>query len=120
MNDLNPFKYSLSELKAAIIAGIYLVFAILMLHYAVPIGLESACVALVGPAFALIQVFTTTEHSPMDLQKALEALRGAAITLIGFYVAVPDSTNEQLTVVIVGIVAAIGIAWSRRGVVSRT
>lgn len=116
---LNPFKYSLSELKAAIIAGLYLVFAIIVLLGTVPVGLEAAAVALVGPVFMVIQVFTATEHSPMDLQKALEALKGAAVTFIGFFIAVPGSTNEHLSILIVGIVAFVGVVWARKGVVSQ-
>jgi hypothetical protein len=117
---MNPFDYSLKEVSAAIIAGLYLLFAIAILVFAVPIGLEAATVALVGPTFTVIAVFTSTEHSPMDLQKALEALKGVAVTFISFFVAVPASTVTHLSVVIVGLVGVVSIVWARSGKVSRT
>lgn len=117
---LNPFNYSLSELKAAIIAGLYLIFAVVMLLFVVPpVGFEEAVIAIVGPTFALIGVFTATEHSPGDLQKALESLKATIMTAIGFFAAVPASTANNLEMLIGGIVMFVGVIWARKGVVSR-
>lgn len=120
LSALNPFNYSLPELAAAIIALLYLGFSIVVLWTSVPVGFEAATVALVGPTFAVIQVFTATELSPGDLGKALEALKGVAVTFIGFFVAVPEATSTQLSIVIVGLIGVISIAIARSGKVSRT
>lgn len=119
MNALDPRNYSLKELSAAIIAGLYLLFSALVLFTTVPVGLEEATVALVGPVIGVVTVFVSVERTPMDLQKALEALKGVAITFVSFFVAVPTSTEEQLSILIVGIVSVVGIAWARSGAVSR-
>ena len=117
----NPFNYSLKELSAAIIAGLYLIFAIAMLVFGnIPLGLEEAVIALVGPSFGLVEVFLATEHSTGDLQKALEALKATAITAISFVLVVPASTQEHLTMLVAGIVMFVGVLWARKGTVSRT
>ena len=91
-----------------------------MLFIIPPAGFENAVLAVVPAAFAVVAVFTSTEHSPMDMQKALEALKLAATTAVSFYVAVPASIGNALTMLITGIVMALGVAWARKGVVSRT
>lgn len=117
---LNPFDYSLGELKAAIFAFVYLVFAILMLFIIPPAGFENAVLAVVPALFAVVSVFSATEHSTADLQKALEALKAAVASATMFYVAVPASVSNAITMLITGVVMAIGVAWARKGIVSRT
>lgn len=112
------FGYTLPELSAAIIAAIYFAFAIVMLFIIPPAGFENAVIAVVPALFAVIQVFGATEHTPGDLQKALEALKAAAMTAVTFYVAVPGSVGNAITMLITGVVMAAGVAWARKGKVS--
>jgi hypothetical protein len=114
------FGYTFGELSAAIISVIYLAFAVVMLFIIPPVGFMGAVIALVGPLFAVIGVFEATEHSPGDLQKALEALKGAAFTAVSFYVAVPASAANVAEMLITGVVMAMGVVWVRKGKVSRT
>lgn len=114
------FGYTLGECKATIIAAIYLAFAIVMLFIIPPAGFENAVLAVVPAAFLVVQVFGATEHSPLDMQKALEALKMTAMTALSFYVAVPASVGNAITMLITGVVMALGVAWVRKGVVSRT
>lgn len=112
------FGYGLGECKAAIIAALYFAFAIVMLFIIPPAGFENAVLAVVPAVFAVITVFGATEHSPGDLQKALEALKAALASAVSFYVAVPASIDNAITMLITGVVMAIGVWWVRRGAVS--
>lgn len=108
------FGYSLAESRKAVIAAIYFVFAVIMLAGFVPaVGFEEAVLALVGPLYGVIGVFLAKNHSADDLQKALEALKAAALSAVSFYVAVPDSTGATITMLITGAVMAIGVYWAR-------
>lgn len=114
------FGYTMGECKAAIIAAIYLAFAVVMLFIIPPAGFENAVLAVVPALFAVIAVFGATEHSPGDLQKALEALKAALLSAVSFYVAVPANINNVMVMLVTGVVMAVGVAWARKGVVSRT
>lgn len=108
------FGYSLAECQKAIVAAIYLVFAVVMLAGVVPhVGFEEAVIAVIGPTFGVVEVFLTTNHSAADLQKALEALKAAAMTAVGFYVATPANTEQVIGMLITGIVMAVGVYWAR-------
>lgn len=114
------FGYKLSEIQAAIIAAIYLAFSIVMLFIVPPAGFLNAVLAVVPAFFMVVQVFEATEHSPGDLQKSLEALKAAITTAVTFYVATPASIDNAVTMLITGVVAAVGVAWARKGKVSST
>jgi hypothetical protein len=108
------FGYALPEVKKAAIAAVYLVFAIVMLAGFIPhVGFEEAVIALIGPTFGVVEVFGATNHTALDLQKALEALKAAAMTAVGFYVAVPANTEQVVGMLVTGIVMAFGVYWTR-------
>lgn len=108
------FGFSLAESRKAIVAAIYFGFAIVMLVGVVPhVGFENAVLALVGPGYAVAGVFLAKHHSVDDLQKALEALKAAALTAVSFYVATPASIGNVMTMLITGIVMAAGVYWTR-------
>lgn len=108
------FGHSLSETRKTVVAGLYLLFSVVMLAGFVPhVGFQEAVLAVVGPAYGVVGVFLAKNHDPADLQKALEALKAALMTAISFYVAVPEATNESVTLLITGIVMAVGVYWTR-------
>lgn len=114
------FGYKLSEVSAALIAAVYLAFAIVMLFIVPPAGFLNAVLAVVPAAISVVAVFQTTEHTAGDLQKALEALKLAVTTAATFYLAVPSSIDNAMVILITGIAAAAGVAWTRKGKVSST
>lgn len=108
------FGYSLPETRKTVVAGLYLIFSVVMLAGFVPhVGFQEAVLAVVGPLYSVIGVFLAKNHDPADLQKALEALKAAFMTAISFYVAVPEATNEAVTLLIGGVVMAVGVYWAR-------
>lgn len=108
------FGFSLAESRKAVVAAIYFGFAIVMLVGVVPhVGFQHAVLALVGPTYAVVGVFLAKNHTPDDLQKALEALKAAFTTAITFYIAVPASIGNVMTMLITGIVMAVGVYWAR-------
>lgn len=57
--------------------------------------------------------FAAKNHSPDDLQKALEQLKGAALTLVGYFTVLPTTTTERITAIIGAIVSAFAVYWKR-------
>lgn len=111
---MNPTHYSLAQIRKALVAGIPLLFmAIMLAGVAAPIGLQAAIVALVGPVFMVIGVFAAKHHSADDLQKALEALKGAGLGIVGYFTQVPTSTDNKITMGIVFLASVVGVYWAR-------
>jgi hypothetical protein len=109
---MNPSEYSRGEMRKAIVSLIFLVAAVVGLFVAVEPGFVEACVALVGPVFAVIGVFGAEHHTAKDLQKALEQFKGAALTVVGYFTVVPTSTAERITTLI-GVVASVfAVYWT--------
>lgn len=114
MHSLNPFNYSLSELKKAIFGGIPLVFVGLsfLFGWIPPMGFEGSVLALVGPVFVLVGVFVAKNHTPDDFRKALEAATGAAVTVASYWTQVPASWDNKIALGITLLVSIVGVAWS--------
>lgn len=114
MHALNPFNYSLSELRKALFAAIPLVFVLLsfVFGWIPPMGFEGSVIAVVPPLFILIGTFVATNHSPTDFRKALEAFVGSVVTVISYWTQVPASWDNKIALGITLIVAVIGVAWS--------
>jgi hypothetical protein len=109
---MNPFDYSLSELRKAIVSVIYLggmVAALILTGY--DPGFTEALIALVGPVFGVVGVFLAKNHSPDDLQKALEQVKAAALTCVGYFVVIPTSTETKLVILIGSVAAAYGVYY---------
>lgn len=106
------FGYEIEECRKALIAGLYVIFAAVMLvGFAPPVGFEDAVLAIVGPLATVALVFQAKNHTPDDVQKALEALKGAILSAVSYYVAVPNSTGEAITMLIGGVVMYLGVKW---------
>jgi hypothetical protein len=106
------FGYSIAECKKALVAGLYVIFAAVMLiGFAPPVGFESAVLAIVGPLGAVVLVFEAKNHTPDDVQKALEALKAAVFSAIAYYVTIPNSTGEAITMLIAGVVMYLGVKY---------
>jgi hypothetical protein len=114
VQSLNPFNYSLSELKKALFAGIPLVFVLLsfLFGWIPPLGFEGSVLAVIPPLFVLIGVFVATNHSATYFRKALEAFVGSVVTVISYWTQVPASWDNKIALGITLIVAIVGVAWS--------
>lgn len=109
---MNPLKYSPGQARKAIVSLIFLIAAVVGLFVTVDPGFVEACVALVGPVFAVVGVFAAENHSPKDLQKALEQLKGAALAVVGYFTVVPTSTAERITTLIGVVVSVLAVYWT--------
>ena len=109
---MNPRKYSLGEMQKALVSLLFLVFAVVGVFVAVKPDFVEACVALVGPIFAVIGVFAAKNHSPEELQKGLEQLKGAALAIVGYFTVVPTTTIERITALIGAIGSAFAVYWT--------
>lgn len=109
---MNPLKYKPAELRKLLVSLIFAVAAVVGLFVTIDPSFVQACVALVGPVFAVIGVFGAKNHSADDLQKALEQLKGAALTVVGYFTVVPPSTEAQIGTLIVAAVSVIAVYWT--------
>jgi hypothetical protein len=108
---VNPLKYKLAEVRKLIVSSIFAVAAVVGLFVTIDPTFVQACVALVGPVFAVIGVFSATDKSSDELQKALEQLKGAALTVVGYFTVVPPSTAARISTLIVAIASVFGVYW---------
>jgi hypothetical protein len=109
---MNPSNYSLNEVKKAIVSIFVLVAAAVGLFATTDPNFIQACTALIGAVFAVIGVFAAKNHTPDDLQKALEQFKGAALSVVGYFVVVPTSTGDQIGALIGLIVAFAAVYWT--------
>jgi len=107
---MNPFNYSLAELKKV---SVSLVFAIAYVaaflifgNGADNLSFANVCVACVGPLFAVIGVFGAKNLDPDALDKSLQQLVGAVITVVGYFTTVPSSTTQQVILVVGALASA--------------
>lgn len=106
------FGYELSEIRKALIAALYVIFAAVMLiGFAPKVGFENAVFAIVGPLFGVFAVFEAKNHTPDEVQKALEALKAAVFSALSYYVAIPAHTGQAITMLIGGVVMWLGVKY---------
>jgi hypothetical protein len=106
------FGYEIGEIRKALIAALYVVFALVMLiGFAPDVGFENAVFAIVGPLFGVFAVFEAKNHTPDDVQKALEALKAAVFSAVAYYVTIPDHIGQAITMLIGGVVMWLAVKY---------
>jgi hypothetical protein len=110
---MNPFSYSLAELSKALVAGIFLVGYVVLLFVTFDPTLIQSISLLVAPTFAVVAVFAAKNHTADDLQKALEQLKAAVITVVAYFTVVPASTENKIGMAIGALASFIGVYWAR-------
>ena len=108
---MNPFQYKPAELRKLIVSLLFAVAAVVGLFVTLDPTFVEACAALVGPIFAVIGVFGATDHTAAELQKALEQLKGAGLTVVGYFTVVPPSTEARISTLIVAVASVFGVYW---------
>lgn len=101
--------YTLAESRKFVTAVVFAAGSAATLFVVFDPSFTQAIASLVGAVYATIGVFAATNHTVDDVQKALEALKGAALSVVGFYITVPASTGTQLTVLIISAVAVYAV-----------
>lgn len=106
------FGYELPEIRKSLIAALYVVFALVMLiGFAPKVGFEQAVFACVGPLFGVFAVFEAINHTPEEVQKALEALKAALFSAISYYVVIPGHIGQAITMLIGGLVMWLAVKY---------
>jgi hypothetical protein len=110
---MNPGNYSLKEMQKTIVSLVVLGAAVIGLIATEPDpNLTQICVTLIGSVFAVVGVFAAKNHTPDDLQKALEQFKGAALSVVGYFTVVPTGTGEKVGALIGIVVAVAAIYWT--------
>lgn len=108
---LNPFNYSVAELSKTIVALIGFVGFVLLSFLTFDPSLVQA-VELLVPAFATVAlVFASTNHTPYDLNKALQGLVAAVITVVSYFTTVPADTANKIAMAVGALVVVVGVYW---------
>lgn len=106
------FGYEIGEIRKALVAAVYVIFALVMLVGVAPkIGFEQAVFACVGPLFGVFAVFEAVNHTPEEVQKALEALKTALFSAISYYIVVPDHVGQAITMLIGGLAMWLAVKY---------
>jgi hypothetical protein len=108
---LNPFNYSLAELSKAITALIFFIGYVVTLFIFVPPGLIVAIAAVVPPAFGVVMVFVKGNHDADAFNKAVVQLQTAVTTIVVYFVAVPASTTNKITMAIGALASVVAVLW---------
>jgi hypothetical protein len=107
--------WTLAEAKKAVAAFVfaaaYIVGLLLLPGNADALEFQQVAVAVVGPVFGVIGVFAAKNHTPDDLQKAVEALIGASLTVVGYFVTVDASTAQQIYVIAGALISVFAVFW---------
>lgn len=111
MQQLNPFNYSLAELSKALIALIFFGGYVVTLFIFVPPGLIVAIAAVVPPAFGVVMVFVKGNHDADLFNKALVQLQTAVTTVVVYFIAVPASTTNKITLAVGAFVSVVAVLW---------
>lgn len=107
----NPFAYSFAEATPLIVSLIFVVGYGATMFIAVPdVNFVPAVGSLALAVFAVIGVFVKAAPSPADLSKALIQLQSAGTAVAIYFVTVPASTTNKISVFIGAIVSAFAIA----------
>jgi hypothetical protein len=112
--------YTLAQVRKMVTS--FVVFAAVIAAFFIHFNpnLTQALAVLVGAAFGVVGVFTAKHHSPDDAQKALEHMKGAALTVLGFYAKVPASAGVKISALIGVFVSGYMVYLTRNAPVPTT
>ena len=108
------FKYSLPEMKKAVVSAIFLAgagLALILSDY--DPSFTTAMVSLAGAIFAVAGVFVAKNQNEEDLSKAVAQLQGAALTVVGYFATVKPDTVEQITILVGAVVSIVAVYFFR-------
>lgn len=105
---------TLSGAQKAVVSLVFLVGAIAAVFVpSYDLNFTESVVALVGPVFALIGVFSAKVFSPETFEKSLQQLMGAGLAVVGYFTTVPASTEMDLAVLVGAIVSVFAVAKTK-------
>jgi len=108
---LNPFNYSVAEISKTLVALIGFVGFTVLTFVTFDPSLVQA-VQLLVPAFATVGLtFAATNHTPADLNKAVQGALAAVVTVVSYFATVPADTTNKIAMALGALVTVVGIYW---------
>ena len=107
LTTLNPFKYSLGQLKVAVLQLVSVTVLLLGFFIVLDPGTTAAYQALVVAVFSVIGVFTAKNPTADSFNKSLTSLLTSVVGVINLYGTVPTSTVEKIGMLIGALVPPI-------------
>ena len=104
---LNPFKYSLPELKVAALQLVSIIVLIIGFFIVLDPGTTAAYQAVVIAVFSVIAVFAAKNPTADSANKSLTSLLSSVVGVINLYTTVPTSTVEKIGMLIGALVPPI-------------
>jgi hypothetical protein len=101
--------YSLDQVKKAVVAAVVAVVYLVGFFVVFDPGFQVAAVQVVAFVFAVIGVFASKNHTADDASKAVVALAGSALALVGLFVTVDPGTAETVAAIVVQLGLVYGV-----------
>lgn len=105
--------YTISQLSKAIVSFIFLAGYVALIFITFNPGLITSVALIVPAAFAVVGVFGAKNHTADDLQKALEQMKMAVLSVVSYFTLVPASTTNKIGMAIGALASFIGVYWAR-------
>jgi hypothetical protein len=104
---LNPFKYTLGQLKVAALQLVSIVVLLVGFFIVLDPGTSAAYQAVVTAVFSVIGVFAAKNPTADSVNKSLTSLLTSVVGVINLYGTVPTSTVEKIGMLIGALVPPI-------------
>ena len=104
LETLNPFKYTLEQMKVAVLQLVSIVVLLIGFFVVLDPGTTAAYQAVVTAVFSVIGVFAAKNPTPDSVNKSLTSLLTSVVAVINLYTTVPTSTVEKLGMLIAVLV----------------
>jgi hypothetical protein len=109
---LNPFKYSLAQLKVAVLQLVSIVVLLIGFFVVLDPGTTAAYQAVVIAVFSVIGVFAAKNPTADSVNKSLTSLLTSVVGVINLYTTVPTSTVEKIGMLIGALVPPILVLFN--------
>jgi hypothetical protein len=118
--DLNPFDYSLTQVRQLVTALVVAGISIAAFFIVFDPGFQQAAVVVLGELFAVIGVFASKEHSYDDISKSVTALAGGVISLVGYFATLNPDTIQTILGIVSQLVLFGGVLYGNQGPITPT
>ena len=107
LGSLDPFHYSLAQLKVALIQLVATVVLVVGFFVTLNRGTTAAWQALVVAVFGVIGVFTAKNFTADSFNKSLTSLLTSVVGVINLYATVPTSTVQKIETLIPALIVPL-------------
>jgi hypothetical protein len=109
---INPFKYSLAQLKVAALQLVSIVVLLIGFFVTLKPGTTAAYQAVAIAVFSVIGVFAAKNATPDSVNKSLTSLVSSVVGVVNLYGTVPTSTVQKIEMLIAVLVPPMFVLFN--------